>query len=162
MLPGRIRQILILTLITILAAVAVPQTVSAEQASASAAVSFARRDVNLFWSGVLKRWSVPYRTPALVWYNTAQKPGPVATPCGTMVVNNAGYCPKNQAIYLDARFSERHFRTEGDFALFTIVAHEWGHHIQKLTGVQRAYEQGQLTTKQLELQADCWAGVYTP
>ena len=158
---ARIRYILALTLIVICTAVGSPAPAGAEQATPQAALALARRDINRFWSGVLKSWGVPYWAPAVQWYNTSQRPGSIATPCGRIRVGNAGYCGRNGTIYLDARFAQRSFQRVGDYAIFTIVAHEWAHHIQNITGVTRDYQRGNLTTRQLELQADCWGGVYT-
>jgi uncharacterized protein len=76
------------------------------------------------------------------------------------------YCPGDQAMYLDFAFFDelkRQFRAPGDFAQAYVIAHEFGHHIQNLTGamqkVQRAANDNRLQVA-LELQADCYAGVW--
>jgi uncharacterized protein len=81
------------------------------------------------------------------------------------------YCPANQKVYLDLGFfNELHHRfgAPGDFAQAYVLAHELGHHVQALTGVEREVrrqqamnpgERNQLSVE-LELQADCFAGVW--
>jgi len=82
------------------------------------------------------------------------------------------YCPADEGVYLDTDFygelSQR-FGAAGDFAQAYVIAHEVGHHIQKLTGVadqvqaaqQRASRtQGNQLQVAMELQADCYAGVW--
>ena len=82
------------------------------------------------------------------------------------------YCPSDNSIYLDTRFYDElqtKFRAAGDFAQAYVIAHEVGHHIQHLTGVldqankqQRASSsrEGNAIQVRVELQADCYAGVY--
>jgi predicted metalloprotease len=76
------------------------------------------------------------------------------------------YCPGDNQLYLDfAFFNElrREFKAPGDFAQAYVIAHEFGHHIQNLTGVmaavQRQGRNNQLSVA-LELQADCYAGIW--
>ncbi|HEX6374484.1 MAG TPA: neutral zinc metallopeptidase [Allosphingosinicella sp.] len=82
------------------------------------------------------------------------------------------YCPTDNKIYLDTAFFgelQNRFGAAGDFAQAYVIAHEVGHHIQNLTGVLRdaAARQQRLSSRegnalqvQVELQADCYAGVY--
>ncbi|HEX8583158.1 MAG TPA: neutral zinc metallopeptidase [Allosphingosinicella sp.] len=82
------------------------------------------------------------------------------------------YCPSDNSIYLDTSFYDElqtKFRAAGDFAQAYVIAHEVGHHIQHLTGVldqankqQRASSsrEGNAIQVRVELQADCYAGVY--
>ena len=82
------------------------------------------------------------------------------------------YCPTDQGIYLDTDFFNEltnRFKAPGDFAQYYVIAHEFGHHIQNLTGtserVQQAQRQasereGNALSVRLELQADCYAGVW--
>lgn len=81
------------------------------------------------------------------------------------------YCPANQTIYIDTSFYdtlERQLGAGGDFARYYVMAHEYGHHIQTLTGVsdqiRSAQQQNPRSANQLqvlmELQADCYAGVW--
>ncbi|MBB3878961.1 neutral zinc metallopeptidase [Sphingomonas pseudosanguinis] len=82
------------------------------------------------------------------------------------------YCPTDSSIYLDTSFFDElanRFGAKGDFARYYIVAHEFGHHIQNLLGtsdqVRRAQQaagqaEGNALSVRLELQADCYAGVW--
>jgi len=76
------------------------------------------------------------------------------------------YCPGDYNLYLDFAFFDelrREFKAPGDFAQAYVIAHEFGHHIQNLTGVmsqvQRAGQDNRLSVA-LELQADCYAGIW--
>jgi predicted metalloprotease len=83
------------------------------------------------------------------------------------------YCPGDSKVYLDTAFFrelDQRFGAPGDFAQAYVVAHEVGHHVQNLlglsdqvTGLQqraRSQEQANALSIRLELQADCFAGVY--
>jgi predicted metalloprotease len=81
------------------------------------------------------------------------------------------YCPNDEKLYVDLAFFrdlQTRFRAPGDFAQAYVIAHEVGHHVQKLTGgferVEGARGRGQAPSNQnsvrLELQADCYAGVW--
>jgi uncharacterized protein len=98
----------------------------------------------------------------------------VDTACGAQSANvGPFYCPADQGVYLDERFFDALGRAAGvqlgDFAQAYVVAHEVGHHVQALTGVmQRVHATDQqdpagtnARSVRLELQADCFAGVWT-
>ena len=83
------------------------------------------------------------------------------------------YCPLDQKVYLDLSFFqelERRFGAPGDFAQAYVIAHEVGHHVQNLTGTAQKVQQAQQRARSkaeanqysvmLELQADCYAGVW--
>ncbi len=70
------------------------------------------------------------------------------------LANNAFYCPEDQIIAWDENFLWSQYERYGDMAPVTILAHEWGHHIQRLAGYPAF-------SVQAELQADCYAGLYT-
>ena len=94
------------------------------------------------------------------------------TACGTGL-SAAGpfYCPGDQKVYLDLSFLSELQRlgANGDFAVAYVIAHEVGHHIQTLMGVSRqvhaarqrvSQAQGNDLQVRMELQADCYAGVW--
>lgn len=81
------------------------------------------------------------------------------------------YCPADQGIYIDTSFYDqldRELGAKGDFARYYVIAHEYGHHVQKLVGLenqvraaqQRNPSQANALQVRMELQADCYAGVW--
>lgn len=121
------------------------------------------------WRTILPQQSrIQYKNPVLVLYRDR-----TPTACGT---GDAGmgpfYCPGDQKLYLDMAFFDelkREFKAPGDFAQAYVVAHEVGHHVQNLVGTmdkvnalqQRSSEaQANQLSVRLELQADCYAGVW--
>ena len=121
------------------------------------------------WSQVFARSGRQYEKPILVLFD-----GRVDSACGlTTAAVGPFYCPADRKVYLDLAFFRelaQRFGAPGDFAQAYVVAHEVGHHVQDLLGVsdqvtaaqQRARSQGQANaiSVRLELQADCYAGVY--
>jgi len=120
------------------------------------------------WSAIFQDRGLQYVPPKLVLYRDA-----MPTACG-MGSAAAGpfYCPLDRKVYLDLSFFDQlaeEFQAPGAFAQAYVVAHEVGHHVQNLLGiadkVRAAQERGselqanQLSVK-LELQADCFAGVW--
>jgi predicted metalloprotease len=117
------------------------------------------------WSSELQG----YRPPTLVLYEQA-----TGTQCGTgQSAMGPFYCPLDQQIYLDLQFFEElqtRFGAPGDFAQAYVIAHEVGHHVQQLMGtaeqVRRRQQQAGSRAEAnrysiaLELQADCYAGVW--
>ena len=109
-----------------------------------------------------------YKEPKIVFYSQNGRSG-----CGAaQSAMGPFYCPADQGIYLDTDFyaelSQR-FGAAGDFAQAYVIAHEVGHHIQYLTGIAnqvRAYQsrasevEGNKLQVAMELQADCYAGVW--
>ena len=98
--------------------------------------------------------------------------GGVRTGCGNgPSAMGPFYCPADQTIYIDTSFYdtlERQLGAGGDFARYYVLAHEYGHHIQTITGIsgqiRSAQQQNPSRANQLqvlmELQADCYAGVW--
>ena len=110
-----------------------------------------------------------YQPPTMVMF-TDQTP----TQCGAgQAAMGPFYCPADQKVYLDLSFFqelERRFGAPGDFAQAYVIAHEVGHHVQNLTGTSQKVQQAQQRARSkaeanqysvmLELQADCYAGVW--
>lgn len=124
---------------------------------------------NELWSGILSRNGLGYTEPKLVLFRQATQSG-----CG-YASSEVGphYCPADRTIYLDETFfdelRQRFGAQGGDVAEAYVIAHEVGHHVQNelniMDQVQRAQQSGsdeanQLSVK-LELQADCFAGVWS-
>lgn len=110
----------------------------------------------------------PYQPPRLVLFT-----GNVDSACGAaQSAMGPFYCPADRKVYLDQSFFDelsRRFGAPGDFAAAYVIAHEVGHHVQNLLGVSgQAQEAQQRSSKtranaisvQVELQADCLAGVW--
>ncbi len=132
--------------------------------------AFARRVIGSaedVWTPLLERKGVRFTPATLTVYDQV-----TPTACGTGQ-SNAGpfYCPGDSNIYLDLSFynelSQR-FGAAGDFARAYVIAHELGHHVQKLLGIEgkvhRLQQQDPADANplsvRLELQADCFAGVW--
>src|SRR5471032_720630 len=105
-----------------------------------------------------------YRPPTLVLYD-----GQVRSACGTgQSAMGPFYCRGDEKLYLDLAFFrdlKTRFGAPGDFAQAYVIAHEVGHHVQKLTGTLDKLEGGSAsgasgTSVRMELQADCYAGVW--
>ena len=116
------------------------------------------------WGKILRQSNAQYRPPTLVLYD-----GQVRSACGTgQSAMGPFYCPNDEKLYLDLAFFrdlQARFKAPGDFAQAYVIAHEVGHHIQKLTGKltesPRGGESGANgTSVRMELQADCYAGVW--
>ncbi|MCL9676684.1 neutral zinc metallopeptidase [Acinetobacter sp. ACZLY 512] len=159
-----------------------PEQLSAEQKEASDFVGTILADTEDTWTPIFQQLGQSYVAPKLVLFN-----GRVQSACGTAEsAMGPFYCPSDQKVYIDTQFfkemrqqmgiSGDKNQTElsrqdqaGDFAQAYVVAHEVGHHIQNLLGissqVQRAQAQAnriqanQLSVR-LELQADCFAGIW--
>ncbi|MGN2245098.1 neutral zinc metallopeptidase [Frateuria sp. GZRR35] len=121
------------------------------------------------WGDIFAANGRQYADPTLDLFS-----GGVRTACGlASTAVGPFYCPGDQKVYLDLSFFQElqdRFGAAGDFARAYVIAHEVGHHVQKLLGVfdqvQQAREQGApmegangLSVRQ-ELQADCFAGVW--
>lgn len=120
------------------------------------------------WNQLFAQQGSQYREPTLVLFR-----GSVQSACG-MASSASGpfYCPGDQELYIDLSFYqelEQRFQAPGDFAMAYVVAHEVGHHIQKLVGTsdkmdrlrqQLSREEYNKYSVMLELQADFFAGVW--
>ena len=143
-----------------------PQNTEEEQLKQFVGVVLAKsEDV---WNDVFRQNGRQYREPTLVLFTDQ-----VRSACG-MAGAAVGpfYCPADEKLYIDLSFYDelkRRFNAPGDFAQAYVVAHEVGHHVQKLLGIsdrvnalqQRAgeVEANQLSVR-LELQADFFAGIF--
>jgi predicted metalloprotease len=128
-------------------------------------VGFVLDDVQGTWDKLSPIDGTPYRRAKLVLFT-----GAVDTACGTgESATGPFYCPGDQRVYIDLGFYRAlkdRLGAPGDFAQAYVIAHEVGHHLQKLMGtsdrVQRAgrAEGAEGASVRLELQADCYAGVW--
>ncbi len=131
-------------------------------------ISVVLADTEDVWSQVFKENGKTYQVPNLVLFS-----GAVQSACGlAQAAMGPFYCPGDRKVYIDLSFYkdlQSQMHSPGDFARAYVVAHEIGHHVQKLLGisdqVDRARQQLSKTdfnkvSVGLELQADCFAGVW--
>jgi len=130
-------------------------------------VSFVLDDAQAIWMQLLPQLGVEYREAKLVLFRDA-----VQSACGLAgAATGPFYCPADENVYIDLGFYQElrdRFGAAGDFAQAYVLAHEIGHHVQKVVGVEREVRQAQRSNpgaaKQLsvlmELQADCYAGIW--
>ncbi len=120
------------------------------------------------WESIFREGKGAYRKPGLVLFSDA-----TATACGTgQAAMGPFYCPGDEKVYIDLSFFRdlrERFRAPGDFAQAYVIAHEVGHHVQKLIGISAKVDalRGRVSEAEfnrasvrLELQADCFAGVW--
>ncbi|WP_375395623.1 neutral zinc metallopeptidase [uncultured Sphingomonas sp.] len=120
------------------------------------------------WTGVFGDEGKSFTAPGLVFYRGSGQSG-----CGAaQSAMGPFYCPTDSKIYLDTSFFgelQTRFHAGGDFAQDYVIAHEFGHHIQNLLGVSGQVAQAERSgsasgangpSVRLELQADCYAGVW--
>ncbi len=131
-------------------------------------VSTVLADTEDTWSELFRASGASYVRPKLVLFS-----GQTPTACGTgESASGPFYCPDDQKIYIDLdfyRLMQQRFGVSGDFAQAYVIAHEVGHHVQNLMGTMQtvdrrrrrasAAESNALSVR-LELQADCFAGVW--
>lgn len=131
-------------------------------------VSVVLADTEDTWKSLFRQMGAAYREPKLVLFS-----GAVQSACGfAQSAVGPFYCPADQKVYLDTEFFDemkRRFRAPGDFAQAYVIAHEIGHHVQNLVGISDKVEslrsraskaEGNAISVRLELQADCFAGVW--
>lgn len=114
-------------------------------------LTFASRDINEMWARQFQQLGRSWVSPRVYIYS-----GRIQTPCGVMNNWNAQYCPRNHSIYLNEPFVRRINHQVGDFAAITVLAHEYGHAVQRLLGLSTVSRY----PVQDELQVDCFAGFY--
>ena len=131
-------------------------------------VSVVLADTEQTWNTLFRQLGRDYQEPRLVLFT-----GATPTACGTgQAAMGPFYCPLDQRVYIDLAFYQQlrdRFRAPGDFAQAYVIAHEVGHHVQNQLGIMQkmdAYRQRLSETQynalsvRLELQADCFAGVW--
>ena len=131
-------------------------------------VSTVLADTEDVWKQIFQQGGASYKEPKLVLFR-----GAVGTACGTgQSAMGPFYCPGDHKVYIDLSFYDQlknQLGAPGDFAQAYVIAHEVGHHVQNLLGISGQVDQmrgrvskveyNKLSVK-LELQADCFAGVW--
>ncbi|SBT09075.1 conserved hypothetical protein [Candidatus Propionivibrio aalborgensis] len=120
------------------------------------------------WDEVFREGGSRYQEPKLVLFS-----GATPTACGTgQSAMGPFYCPSDQKVYIDLSFYrdlKQRFHAPGEFAQAYVIAHEVGHHVQNLLGISDKVHRAQqgaskaranALSVRLELQADCFAGVW--
>ncbi|MFH1001134.1 MAG: neutral zinc metallopeptidase [Bacteroidota bacterium] len=131
-------------------------------------VSVVLADTEEVWTRQFRSMGMEYREPTLVLFRSQ-----VQSACGfSSSATGPFYCPADEKIYIDLTFLEdlqRRLNAPGDFAMAYIVAHEVGHHVQKLLGLMDKIHQARRNMSEeeynrlsvrLELQADFYAGLW--
>jgi uncharacterized protein len=126
-------------------------------------------DTEETWGAIFAQAGEQYPQPRLALFEQG-----INTACGSASsAMGPFYCPGDQKVYIDVAFFrqlETEFAAQGDFAKAYVIAHEVGHHVQTVTGIsdkvraaqQRARSQEEANSYQvkMELQADCYAGIW--
>ncbi|HXU88584.1 MAG TPA: neutral zinc metallopeptidase [Methylomirabilota bacterium] len=131
-------------------------------------VSVVLADTEDTWNEIFRRMNREYRDPQLVLFS-----GAVRSACGAaQSAVGPFYCPADQKVYLDLGFFRElrdRFGAPGEFAQAYVIAHEIGHHVQQQLGIsdrvrsmqsRGGERQSNALSVRLELQADCFAGVW--
>ncbi len=131
-------------------------------------VSFVLDDTQRTWTEILpQQANRPYRHAKLVLFRDYTQSG-----CGgAQSATGPFYCPQDEKVYIDLAFFDelkRRFGAPGEFAQAYVLAHELGHHVQKILGIEQKVSQLQDSdprqrnplSVRLELQADCFAGIW--
>jgi len=130
-------------------------------------ISFVLDDVQKTWTQIMSQQGIPYRHAKLVLFRNR-----INSACGlAQSASGPFYCPQDEKVYIDLGFYDelkQRFGAPGQFAQAYVLAHELGHHVQKLTGIEQKVHAAQernpreanQLSERLELQADCYAGVW--
>ncbi len=131
-------------------------------------VSTVLADTEDTWTQLFSARGARYAAPKLQIFS-----GSTSTACGTgQTASGPFYCPGDQKIYIDLAFyklMQQRFQVSSDFAQAYVIAHEVGHHVQNISGTMAKVEaareratpsQSNALSVRLELQADCYAGVW--
>jgi len=143
-------------------------TLSEEDKKEGQFVSVVLKETEDVWTDIFQQMGKTYRKPTLVLYNSYTPSG-----CGTAQSSTGPfYCPQDEKIYVDLSFFKQmdtQFHAGGDFAYAYVIAHEVGHHVQKLLGTLGQINAVQVRSSEkvsnelsvrTELQADFYAGVW--
>jgi hypothetical protein len=131
-------------------------------------VSTVLADTEDVWTDLFKQGGATYHPPKLVLFR-----GAIRTGCGAgQAAMGPFYCPEDQKVYIDLSFYDtlkNQLGAPGDFAQAYVIAHEVGHHVQDELGITQQVERARAKASQaqanalsvrVELQADCFAGVW--
>jgi predicted metalloprotease len=142
--------------------------ISPEQDQLADFTSVVLADTEDTWGEIFRQAGETYKEPQLVLFS-----GSVQSACGyAQAAMGPFYCPRDQKVYIDLSFyrdMKNRLGAPGDFAQAYVIAHEIGHHVQNLMGIsgqvqslqQRSSEvQANQLSVRLELQADCFAGIW--
>jgi predicted metalloprotease len=116
-------------------------------------------DTEDVWTEIFQEQGQRYPPPRLVRFADATE-----SACGVgQSAMGPFYCPSDRSVYLDTSFFDeldRRFGAPGDFAQAYVIAHEVAHHVQNITGMMERRGGGNEASVRIELQADCYAGVW--
>ncbi|MER3486185.1 MAG: hypothetical protein C4345_09665 [Chloroflexota bacterium] len=117
-------------------------------------------DLTSYWTEVFGSLGQTYQPPVVTIFDE-----PVQTACGEVAPEEVGpfYCPEDQTVYLDQSAIVGAIVPFGDFVVGMVIAHEVGHHVQYLLGLEGCTERGcggRGGSLAVELQADCFAGAW--
>jgi len=148
-----------------------PQGASAQELCVENAYALescnALSSLNETWKPLFDKAGIAFTRPTLNFYQGGTRSG-----CGAASsAMGPFYCPSDQGIYIDTSFYDtmaQQMGAGGDFARYYVMAHEYGHHVQHLTGIAEQVRSAQQQTPRqanalqvlMELQADCYAGVW--
>jgi uncharacterized protein len=130
-------------------------------------VSFVLDDAQSTWETIFRQHGQPYEHAKLVLFRDA-----IQSACGfAQAATGPFYCPGDEKVYIDLGFYDelrQRFGAPGDFAQAYVLTHELGHHVQRLLGTeakvreaqQQRPDQANALSVGLELQADCYAGIW--
>ncbi len=132
-------------------------------------VSKVLRSTELTWGDLFQKMGRQYQEPRLVLFS-----GAYPSACGMgQAAMGPFYCPRDEKVYIDLTFyreMEERLHAPGEFARAYVIAHEVGHHVQNLLGISQQVQQAEQQagsraeanqySVRLELQADCFAGVW--
>jgi predicted metalloprotease len=143
-----------------------PRAVSPQEDRSAQLASFVLGDTQDTWTRILARENIRYPRAKMVLFRDYTQSG-----CGAaQSATGPFYCPADQKVYLDLGFWDqlKQYGASGEFAQAYVIAHEIGHHVQNVLGIERKVRALQQQNPQarnrlsvaMELQADCFAGIW--